>query len=96
MYCVAYNEYGEVVAVGYNLYGTEITKEEYRTLLEEMIVKSDYVDKLYNKEITLINVPTEWQEEIQRRVNERIERQGELEEQPISSKEFYQMVEEVL
>lgn len=54
------------------------------------------MNKFYNEEITIAEVPVEWQEEIQRRVNERIAMQGTLKEQPISSEEFYQMVEEVL
>ena len=38
-------------------------------------------------EITISDVPTEWQEEIQRRVEERIAAEGEAAEQDISAEE---------
>lgn len=72
--------------------GTEITKEEYDTLLSEIRTKADLVNKLYNEEITLAEVPEEWQEEIQRRVDERIAMQGILEEQDISAEEALSII----
>lgn len=95
-YYAQYNEFNKLIAIGTGYGGTEITKEEYETLLAEIQQKAVLIDQLYNEEITISDVPTEWQEEIQRRVDERIEIQGTLEEQPISSDEFYSMVEEVL
>lgn len=89
-------ENDKLIAIGTGNGGTEITKEEYESLLLEIRTKAELVDKLYNSEITISDVPTEWQEEIQRRVDERIEREAELEDEPISSEEFYSMVEEVL
>lgn len=95
-YYAHYNEENKLIAIGTGYGGTEITEEEYNTLLAEIREKARLVDALYNEEITLENVPPEWQEEIQRRVNERIEMMGNLEEQPISSDEFYSMIEGVL
>lgn len=95
-YYAQYNEENKLIAIGTGAGGTEITEEEYNTLLSEIREKASLVDKLYNEEITLSDVPPEWQEEIQRRVNERIEMMGTLEEQEISSDEFYSMFEEVL
>lgn len=89
-------ENNTLIAIGTGLGGTEITESEYDTLLAEIREKAWLVDALYNDEITLENVPPEWQEEIQRRVNERIEMMGTLEEQEISSDEFYSMLEGVL
>ena len=77
---------------GANCGGTEITEAEYNTLSTEINTKVVLVDKLYNKEITISDVPTEWQEEIQRRVNERIEQMGKLEEQPISAEEAVNII----
>ena len=54
------------------------------------------VDKLYSGEITLDEIPADWQEEIQRRVNERIAAEGEAAEQPVSGDEFLSMLEGVL
>lgn len=51
--------------------GTEITEAEYNALLAEIREKATLVDKLYSSEITIDAVPAAWQEEIQRRVDQR-------------------------
>lgn len=65
----------------------EITEAEYNTLLSEIREKTPLVDKLYSGEITIDAVPAEWQEEIQRRADERIAAEGIAEEQDISAEE---------
>ena len=95
-YYALYNSTGKLIAIGTGPGGTEITKEEYDALLTEIREKAALVDKLYNGEITIEDVPEEWREEIQRRVDERIAAQGEYENQDISTDEFYSMIEEVL
>ena len=95
-YYAQYNDTGKLVAIGTGPGGTEITEAEYNTLLSEIREKSALVDKLYSGEITIADAPTEWQEEIQRRVNERIAAEGEAEEQEISGDEFMTMLEGVL
>ena len=85
-----------VIAIGTGYGGTEITEAEYNALLSEIREKADLVDKLYNGEITIDEVPADWREEIQRRVDERIAAEGSAEEQDISPDEFYSMVEGVL
>ena len=74
----------------------EITESEYNALLSEIREKAALVDKLYSGEITIDEVPADWQEEIQRRVNERIAADGEAAEQPVSGDEFLSMLEGVL
>lgn len=76
--------------------GTEITESEYNTLLSEIREKAALVDELYSGEITIDEVPADWQEEIQRRVDERIAAEGEAAEQEISGEEFLNMMEGVL
>lgn len=71
-YYAQYDENGKLTAIGKGYGGTEITEEEYNILLTEIRAKAELVDKLYNAEITISDVPVEWQEEIQRRVDERI------------------------
>lgn len=95
-YYAQYNENNKLIAIGIGFGGTEITEAEYNTLLAEIIEKASLVDKLYNEEITIVDIPAEWQEEIQRRVNERIEAEGLAEEKDIPTDEFYSMLEEVL
>ena len=76
-----------VIAIGTGYGGTEITEAEYNALLSEIREKSAMVDKLYSGEITIDEVPADWQEEIQRRVDERIAAEGIAEEQDISAEE---------
>lgn len=86
-YYAQYNNSGKLLAIGTGNGGTEITESEYNALLSEIREKSALVDKLYSGEITLDAVPAEWQEEIQRRVDERIAAEGLAEEQDISAEE---------
>lgn len=95
-YYAQYNDSGKLIAIGTGPGGTEITKAEYNALLYEIREKAALVDKLYSGEITLDEVPADWQEEIQRRVDERITADGEAAEQPVSGDEFLAMMEEVL
>lgn len=95
-YYAQYNDSGKLLAIGTGYGGTEITKDEYDRLLTEIREKADLVNKLYNGAITIDDVPSEWQEEIQRRVDERIAADGEESEQDISGDELMSMMEAVL
>lgn len=86
-YYAQYNESGKLVSIGTGYGGVEITEAEYNTLLTEIREKAVLVNQLYNGEITIDSIPTEWQEEIQRRVDERIAAEGEAEEQDIPAEE---------
>ena len=87
MYYAQYNDSGKLLAIGTGPGGTEITEAEYNALLAEIREKAALVDKLYSGEITIDAVPVDWQEEIQRRVDERIAAEGSAEEQDISAEE---------
>lgn len=87
---------GKLFAVGTGYGGTEITEEEYNDLMTEICTKAELAEKLYNREITIDDVPTEWREEIQRRVYDRISEQGAIGEQDISTDEFMEMLDEVM
>ena len=87
-----YNDSGKLIAIGTGNGGTEITESEYNTLLAEIREKAALVEQLYNGEITIDDVPTEWQEEIQRRVNERIAAEGAAEEQDLSAEEVLNII----
>ena len=86
-YYAQYNDSGKLVAIGTGYGGEEITEAEYNALLSEIREKSAMVDKLYGGEITIDEVPADWQEEIQRRVDERIAAEGAAEEQDIPADE---------
>lgn len=86
----------KLVAVGTGQGGIEITKAKYNALLTEIREKAALVNKLYSGEITIDDVPTDWKDEIQRRVNERIAAEGEAAQQEISGDELLNMIEEVL
>ena len=95
-YYAQYNDSGKLIAIGTGHGGTEITEEEYNAFLAEIREKAALVDRMYIGEITIEDVPADWQEEIQRRVNERITAEGEAAEQPVSGDEFLSMIEGVL
>ena len=86
-YYIQYTNSGALLAVGTGYGGTEITEAEYNALLSEIREKAALVNQLYSGEITLDEVPADWQEEIQRRVDERIAAEGSAEEQDISAEE---------
>ena len=80
-YFAQYSDSGTLIAIGTGPGGVEITESEYNTLLSEIREKAALVNQLYSGEITIDDVPTDWQEEIQRRVTERQEaEQAEPEE----------------
>ena len=91
-YYVQYNDSGKLIAIGTGYGGTEITEAEYNTLLSEIRDKADLADKLYSGEITIDAVPVDWQEEVQRRVDERIAAEGTGEEQDISAEEALEIL----
>ena len=81
-----------ILAIGTGSGGTEITESEYNALLSEIREKAALVDKLYGGEITIDEVPADWQEEIQRRVDERVAAEGSAEEQDISEEEALEIL----
>lgn len=86
-YYAKYNDNGKLIVIGTGNGGTEITEAEYNDLLAEIREKADIVNKLYSGEITIDAVPADWQEEIQRRVDERIAAEGTADEQDIPAEE---------
>ena len=87
-----YNNSGKLLAIGTGNGGTEITEAEYNVLLSEIREKAALVNKLYSGEITLDEVPADWQGEIQSRVDERISAGGAAEEQEISAEEALDII----
>lgn len=81
-----------ILAIGTGSGGTEITESEYNALLSEIREKAALVDKLYGGEIAIDEVPADWQEEIQRRVDERVAAEGSAEEQDISEEEALEIL----
>lgn len=91
-YYAQYSDSGKLIAIGTGLGGVEITEAEYNRLLTEIREKTALVNQLYAGEIALDDVPTEWQEEIQRRVDERIAEQGAADQQEISADEALNII----
>lgn len=91
-YYAQYNDSGTLLSIGTGPGGAEITEAEYNRLLAEIQQKAELVDKLYSGEITIHSVPQEWQEEIQRRVDERTAAQGAAEDQDISAEEALDII----
>ena len=87
-----YTASGTLIAIGTGNGGTEITEAEYKRMQSENLEKSALVDKLYSGEITIAEVPEDWQAEIQRRVEERIAAEGAAEEQDIPAEEALDII----
>ena len=86
-YYAQYSEDKKILSIGTGSGCTEISEAEYNALLSEIREKAALVDRLYSGEITLGEVPADWQEEIQHRVDERIAAEGTAEEQDIPAEE---------
>ena len=91
-YYARYNDDGTLFCVGTGPGGVEITEAEYNALLDMIRAKAALVDQLYAGEISIDDVPADWQEEIQRRVDERIAAEGEADEQDISADEALDII----
>ena len=91
-YYAQYNDSGKLLAIGTGPGGKEITEAEYNALLSEIREKSALVNRLYSGEITIDEVPADWQGEIQRRVDERISAEGAAKEQEISAEEALDII----
>lgn len=91
-YFAKYNNDGTLLSIGTGPGGVEITEAEYNRLLTLIQDKAALVNQLYNGEITIDSVPAQWQEEIQRRVNERIAAEGEAAQQEISADEALNII----
>ena len=89
-----YAQYSDnkLIAIGTGNGGVEITEAEYNALLAEIREKASLVNRLYSGEITIDEVPVEWREEIQRRVDERIAAEGAAEEQDLSAEEALNII----
>ena len=68
------------------------SKNELNELAKILIEKNSFVLGVYSGEITLADVPEAWQEEIQRRVDERIAAEGEAAAQDISAEEALDII----
>lgn len=75
-YYAQYDESGNLILIGTGVGGVEITEDEYNNMLLDIQEKALLVDKLYDKQITIEDVPAQWREEIQRRVDKEIEMSG--------------------
>lgn len=91
-YYAQYSEDKKILSIGTGSGYTEISEAEYDAMLAEIREKAALVDKLYSGEITIADVPTDWQEEIQRRVDERIAAEGEADQQDISAEEALDII----
>lgn len=91
-YYAQYDNSGNLTTIGTGPGGTEITEAEYNELLAMIREKAALVDKLYNGEIGMDDVPAEWQEEIRRRVDERVAAEGAIEEQELSAEETLDII----
>ena len=89
-----YAQYSDdvLLAIGTGPGGVEITEAEYNRILAEIREKAALVDRLYTGDITIADVPSDWQDEIHRRVDDRIAAEGASAEQDISAEEALDII----
>lgn len=63
---------GILKSIGTGMGGTEITEAEYFAERSTIRAKVEWVNKVWNGSATLEDVPSEWREEVERRVSERV------------------------
>lgn len=71
-YYVQYDENNFPILFGTSLMkqDTEISEEEYNELIQNDLIILDYLDKIYNNEITLQDIPNEFLNIIQYKLNQ--------------------------
>lgn len=72
-----------------------VTREEYLALIGEAPV-SGYANQVYKEIITIDDVPSEYREQVNAIVYNKIAKWGEYKNQTITASEFKNMLEEVL
>lgn len=87
-YYAKYNESGNLIVIGTGYGGTEITESEYESLFAVIVEKIELVDKVYIGEIIIDDVRPDWQEEIQRRVDERISAESDADETEATESDY--------
>ena len=91
-YFIEYNDDGTVYAVGIGPGGTEITQAEYEKEEAAILAKNELIVQVYKGEITIDEVPAEWQREVQNGVDSFIATMGEYDTQQISDAEAIHII----
>ena len=86
-YYKIYNDNGEMIAIGTDCGGVEITREEYLLLETEITAKAIMVDAVLEGELDPSEIPNEWREEILRRVEQRRQEEPTVVPEEISADE---------
>lgn len=73
--------------IGFVKKQSAFTKKELDEFGSKVNKLNECLEHLYTGAITLEDVPADWREEIQRRVDERIQREREMENQDLSAEE---------
>jgi hypothetical protein len=94
-YYAKYDDSSVIIAIGTGDGGDEISEEEYQELLAQFVEKSRLVEMVFNGEITLDDVPSQWREEVQRR-SEELKANAALCEDDVSAEDALAELVEVL
>lgn len=88
-YFAKYDQSGKLLSIGTGFGGDEITEAEYNEILNIIREKAMLVERVLAGTISYEDVPADWRDEIQRRVNERSINQTE---QEISAEEALDII----
>ena len=88
-YFAKYDQAGKLLSIGTGFGGDEITEAEYNEMLNIIREKAELVECVLSGTISYEDVPADWRDEIQRRVDERNINQTE---QEISAEEALDII----
>lgn len=93
-YFKEYDEKGGLICIGAGdaLNGVEITQEEYEELLAQIEQAGVYAERIYRGEMSLDDVPEEWRENVQERVNWLVGEFGQYAPDEISDEEAMDII----
>lgn len=73
----------------------EVTQEEWIAVIGESPYR-EYAEKVYRNQMSIVDVPTEYQEKVMTIVENKIQLWGEFSSQEVSARELQAMLEGVL
>lgn len=100
-YFAEYDENGKLIAIGSGdaQNGVEISEAEYNALAAEISQDAarmtEYIAKVYRNDITIADVPAEWQEDVRERVDAMIAEYGPYDPDEISDEEALAIIQGV-
>lgn len=89
-----YDDKGRLIGIGAGdaLNGVDITQEEYEALSAEIALNTERAEKIYRGEMSIEDVPEEWRENVQERVDRLVAELGPYDPEEITDEEAMDII----